>query len=83
MIMSARCQTTSQLLLKWFSPFKRTRSHVKRGLLAKLRVRIASTNGGGVEAGKHFKAFKNTVPQKLIHKDHLTRLSEKLQWHPT
>jgi hypothetical protein len=80
MVASARCQTMRQLLLKWFSPFKRTRSHVRRGLLAEIRYRIASTNqASGEETKKYFKAFKKTVPQKLIHKDHLAQLNGKLQ----
>lgn len=80
MVASARCQTIRQLLLKWFSPFKRTRSHVKRGLLAEIRYRIAATNqAGGEETKKCFKAFKKTVPQKLIHKDHLAQLNGHLQ----
>lgn len=82
-IQSARCQTTEQLLIKWFSPFKRTRSHVRRSLMGSVRDVIAS-NGPNNEPDPNasqdrVKNFKKTVPQKLRNKNHQVGINSGVQ----
>ena len=82
-IMSARCQSFPQLLTKIFSPFRRTRSHVKRGLLVQVKELMESRNALGdtaqaVQSKDHFKAFRKRVGQKLTKKDHGKTISQRI-----
>ena len=72
-IQSARCQTTEQLLMKWFSPVKRTRSHVRRSLMENVQDLIVS-NGPTYEPNSRapqdrIKTFKRSVPQRILNKN--------------
>ncbi|KAF2028037.1 hypothetical protein EK21DRAFT_90994 [Setomelanomma holmii] len=82
-ILSARCQSFTQLLTKIFNPFRRTRSHVKRGLLDQVRQLIESnaTIGDATEtanARARFKAFRKGVKQKLTKKSHGNTISQRI-----
>ncbi|KAL8673302.1 MAG: hypothetical protein Q9168_002264 [Polycauliona sp. 1 TL-2023] len=82
-IQSARCQTTEQLLIKWFSPFKRTRSHVRRSLMGSVRDLIAA-DGPNKEPDPNamlgrVKSFKKTVPQRLLNKNHQLGINNDVQ----
>lgn len=82
-IQSARCQTTEQLLIKWLSPFKRTRSHVRRSLMGSVSNVIAS-NGPNNEPNPtasqdRIKYFKKTVPQKLLNKNYQVGINSGVQ----
>ncbi|KAL8834147.1 MAG: hypothetical protein Q9170_003894 [Blastenia crenularia] len=83
-IQSARCQTTEQLLIKWFSPFKRTRSHVRRSLMDSVRD-IIVYNGPNNEPDPNasqqdrFKNFKRTVSQKLVNKNYQVGINSGVQ----
>ena len=84
MILSARCQNKRQLLLRWFMPFKRTRSHFRRSLLARVQEVIAANVQGERdkdenERKRRSKISKKSVPQKFVHKDQLSSLNERLK----
>jgi len=82
-IQSARCQTTEQLLIKWFSPFKRTRSHVRRSLMGTVRDVIVS-NGPNNEPNPNapqdrIKTFEKSVPQRLVNKNYQVGINSGVQ----
>ena len=82
-VQSARCQTTEQLLVKWLSPFKRTRSHVKRNLMGMVQNVIESSGSVGdsdPKAGEQrIKSFKRSVGQKLLRKNHQAIINSDVQ----
>jgi hypothetical protein len=82
-ILSARCQSFPQLLTKVFNPFRRTRSHVKRGLLIQVKELMESRDvlentAQAVQAKHRFKAFKKRVGQKLTKKNHGKTISQRI-----
>lgn len=82
-IQSARCQTTEQLLMRWFSPFKRTRSHVRRSLMGTVRDVIISNgpnNEPNPNAGQdRIKNFRGSVDQKLFNKNYQIGINNGVQ----
>ncbi|KAF2108339.1 hypothetical protein BDV96DRAFT_652905 [Lophiotrema nucula] len=72
-VRSARCQNFEQLMTKWFSPLKRTRSHVRKYLMLEVEKRIApppSTNEeeASKELKQRMRSFKRlkSVRQSII-----------------
>ena len=72
-ILAARCQTNEQLLIKWFSPFKRTRSHVRRSLMGTVRDVIVSNgpnNEPNPNAPQHrIKNLKKINPSEITQQE--------------
>lgn len=82
-IQSARCQTTEQLLIRWFSPFKRTRSHVRRSLMGTVQNVIVS-NSPSHEPDQNapqarIKTFKESVNQKIFNKSYQRGINNGVQ----
>jgi hypothetical protein len=79
LILSARCQTILQLLKKLFSPFQRTRSHVKRLLLQRAQEALgAGMAATSVEYKIRVKAFKKRVRQRVINKSRMVEIEAKI-----
>jgi hypothetical protein len=82
-ILSARCQTGQQLLLKLLSPIKRTRSHVRRGLLQRIEEQLRPLNGTPAakfsKASKEqFSRLKKTVRQRIKRKDYGSQICQRI-----
>jgi hypothetical protein len=79
-VMSARCQNNGQLLQKLLWPFKRTRSHVKRGLFIRAQELLVLENEPtSPEVKSRMKAFKKQVQQKALHKSHFAHIENEVR----
>ncbi|KAF1992020.1 hypothetical protein K402DRAFT_459220 [Aulographum hederae CBS 113979] len=69
---------------EWLSPFKRTRSHVRRNLMEKVEEVIASSEQyndsifGDFE--QSIKTFKRSVSQRVLHKDYQGDINADIQY---
>ena len=82
-IQSAQCQTTKQLLCRWLSPVKRTRSHVRRNLMGKVQTVIASGGQNGdlnaKDSKERIKNFRRSVSQPWHHKNYQANINSGVQ----
>jgi len=78
-IQSARCQTTEQLLMKYFVPFKRTRSHIKQNLMGNVERIIASADPTTRNPKERIKTFRRSVSQHLLRKNYQADINNHVQ----
>ncbi|KAF2233611.1 hypothetical protein EV356DRAFT_533613 [Viridothelium virens] len=82
-IQPALCQTNEQLMMRWLSPVKRTRSLVRKSLMAKVSNVVASdvtsTDVDPRESEQRIKTLKRSVSQKLSNKNYQRSINSSVQ----